>query len=143
MSATAPSPCASTARRAYELSTPENQQALRLEGEQLARGPLSNGAGVTEDASVSTHSRRPLVLDVSERAKREVLRVLREDPSLQIVDRFDEQREQLGQIRPIATAPGHSTRASAGCTTRGVARSCGSSGPVPSPRCASTATTTS
>ena len=85
---------------AYELSTPENQQALRLEGEQLSRGPQSNGAGVTEDASVSVHSRRPLVLDVSERAKREVLRVLREDPSLQIVDRFAEQREQLAQVRP-------------------------------------------
>ena len=91
-----------TFRRAlsYELSTPENQQALRLEGEQLARGPQSLGAGVVEDDSVAMQSRRPLVLDVSERAEREVLRILREDPALQIVDRFEEQREQLSQLVP-------------------------------------------
>ena len=85
---------------AYELSTPENQRALRLEAEQLARGPLSVGAGVVEDDSPSMHARRPLVLDVTERSQREVLRVLREDPSLQIVDRFEEQRHQLSQIVP-------------------------------------------
>ncbi|MGB7104833.1 MAG: Rv1355c family protein [Acidimicrobiales bacterium] len=84
----------------YELSTPENQQALRLEGEQLARGPQSLGAGVVEEDSAAMRSWRPLVLDVGERAQREVLRVLREDPSLQIVDRFDEQREQLSHLTP-------------------------------------------
>jgi molybdopterin/thiamine biosynthesis adenylyltransferase len=84
----------------YELSTPSNQQALRLEGEQLSRGPLTIGAGVQEQQSTSTQSRRPLVLDVTERAQREVLRVLRADPSLQIIDRFEEQRDQLAEIKP-------------------------------------------
>ncbi len=84
----------------YELSSPENQQALRLEGEQLSRGPVSVGAGTVEEASTSMRSRRPLLLDVAERAHREVLRVLREDASLQIVDRLDEQREQLSEITP-------------------------------------------
>ena len=41
-----------------------------------------------------------MVLDVTERSQREVLRVLREDPSLQILDRFDEQIAQLDEIRP-------------------------------------------
>jgi molybdopterin/thiamine biosynthesis adenylyltransferase len=84
----------------YELSTPSNQQALRLEGEQLSRGPLTIGAGVQEEQSTSTQSRRPLILDVTERAQREVLRVLRADPSLQIIDRFEEQRNQLAEIKP-------------------------------------------
>jgi molybdopterin/thiamine biosynthesis adenylyltransferase/nitroreductase len=84
----------------YELSTPENQLALRLEGEQLARGPIPLGAGTVDENSTSMRSRRPLVMDVSERSHREVLRVLREDSSLQIVDRFEEQREQLSQITP-------------------------------------------
>jgi nitroreductase len=84
----------------YELSPPENQRALRLEGEQLARGPVTVGAGVVEAASTAMQARHALILDVTERAQREVLRVLREDPSLQIVDRFSEQREQLGQIVP-------------------------------------------
>jgi molybdopterin/thiamine biosynthesis adenylyltransferase len=84
----------------YELSSPANQQALRLEGEQLSRGPISIGVGVLEAESTSTQSRRPLVLDVTERAQREVLRVLRADPSLQIIDRFEEQREQLAEVKP-------------------------------------------
>jgi len=84
----------------YELSTPENQRALRREGEQLARGPVTAGVGVVKDDSTAMHARRPLVLDVTERAQRETLRVLREDPSLQIVDRFADQRTQLGQIVP-------------------------------------------
>ena len=88
---------------AYEWSTPDNQQALRLEAEQLARGPATRGAGVVSDESTAMQSRRPLVLDVHERSQREVLRVLREDPSLQIVDRFQEQREQLATIRPTPT----------------------------------------
>ena len=41
-----------------------------------------------------------MVLDVTERSQREVLRVLREDPSLQVLDRFDDQIAQLGEIRP-------------------------------------------
>jgi molybdopterin/thiamine biosynthesis adenylyltransferase/nitroreductase len=49
------------------------------------------------------HARRPFVLDVGQRAEREVLRVLREDPSLQILDRLDEQREQFARIIPTPT----------------------------------------
>jgi len=89
----------------YELSSPDNQQALRLEGEQLLRGPVMVGAGTVDDNSTAMRSRRPLLLDVGERAHREVLRVLREDPSLQIVDRLEEQREQLTEIKPSPARP--------------------------------------
>jgi molybdopterin/thiamine biosynthesis adenylyltransferase len=84
----------------YELSTESNQQALRLEGEQLSRGPSHVGPGVVDSDSIMMRSRRPVVLDVTERSQREVLRVLREDPSLQILDRFEEQVTQLGEVRP-------------------------------------------
>jgi nitroreductase len=86
----------------YELSTPSNQQALRQEAEQLSRGPMTSGAGVIEDDSTAMRSRKALVLDVSERSQREVLRVLREDPALQVIDRFEDQREQLSEIKPPA-----------------------------------------
>ena len=88
--------------QSYELSTPANQQALRQEGEQLSRGPMINGAGVIEDDSKAMRSRRALVLDVTQRSQREVLRVLREDPSLEVVDRYSDQRAQLEEIRPAA-----------------------------------------
>jgi len=87
----------------YELSSPENQLALRLEGEQLARGPRRLGIGPVESEAARNHSRRPLVLDVSQRSQREVLRVLRSDPALQIVDRYEEQRDQLSQVIPTPT----------------------------------------
>jgi molybdopterin/thiamine biosynthesis adenylyltransferase/nitroreductase len=87
----------------YELSSPENQLALRQEGEQLARGPRRLGLGPVESDDARNHSRRALVLDVSQRSQREVLRVLRSDPSLQVVDRYDEQREQLSQVIPTPT----------------------------------------
>jgi molybdopterin/thiamine biosynthesis adenylyltransferase/nitroreductase len=87
----------------YELSSPENQLALRLEGEQLSRGPRRVGLGPVDSDEMRNHSRRPLVLDVSQRSQREVLRVLREDPSLQIIDRYEEQREQLSNIIPAPT----------------------------------------
>ncbi|MGA7835349.1 MAG: Rv1355c family protein, partial [Acidimicrobiales bacterium] len=87
----------------YELSTPSNQQALRQEAEQLSRGPMTNGAGVVEEHSTAMRSRRALVLDVNERSQREVLRILREDPALQVIDRFEEQRAQLSEIRPAAS----------------------------------------
>ncbi len=85
------------------MSTPANQQALRQEAEQLSRGPMSSGAGVVEEDSTAMRSRRALVLDVSERSQREVLRVLREDQSLQVIDRFQEQRAQLSEINPPAS----------------------------------------
>jgi len=81
----------------YELSSPENQQALRLEGEQLSRGPASAG-GVEVLTSAQYHARRPLVLDVSKRSDREVVRILREDDTLQILDQYDEQRLQLQSL---------------------------------------------
>ncbi len=90
--------------RTYELSNPSNQQALRREAEQLLRGPTRLGASPIEPASARTRASRPLVLDVGERAQREVLRILREDASLQIIDRLSEQREQLAEIIPTPSA---------------------------------------
>ena len=83
-----------------EFSTPEARQTLRLEGEDLSRLPPSSDAGPVEAISTQSLSWRPLVLDVTTRVQREVLRVLREDPSLQFFDRFDEQRNELREIRP-------------------------------------------
>ena len=81
----------------YELSTPENQLALRRENEQLSRGPAV-AAGAVDDDSAQYHSWRPLVLDVTRRSQREVLRVLREDSALQVIDRYDEQRSQFDEL---------------------------------------------
>jgi molybdopterin/thiamine biosynthesis adenylyltransferase/nitroreductase len=86
--------------RSHELSTPEHQQALRREAEELSRGPARLGAGPVDEGSTRTRAWRPLVLDVGVRSHREVLRVLREDSALQIVDRLDEQREQLAETIP-------------------------------------------
>jgi len=86
--------------RIQELSTPANQQALRIEAEQLTRNPALLGAGPVPPASTRTRSWRPLVLDVRARDQREVFRVLREDTSLQVIDRLAEQREQLSEIIP-------------------------------------------
>ncbi len=91
--------------RSYELCTPPHQQALRREAEELLRGPARLGLSPIEPASTRTRACRPLVMDVGGRAHREVLRVLREDSSLHIIDRLAEQREQLGGIIPTpATA---------------------------------------
>jgi hypothetical protein len=86
--------------RSLELATPDGQQALRLEGEHLARGPGLLRSGPVSPDSTRTRAWRPLVLDVRARAQREVLRVLREDPALQVIDRLAEQREQLAEIKP-------------------------------------------
>jgi molybdopterin/thiamine biosynthesis adenylyltransferase len=86
--------------RTYELATPENQQAYRREAEQLLRGPSRIGEGPIEPPSTRNRASRPLILDVGERAQREVLRILREDSALQIIDRYAEQREQLAEIIP-------------------------------------------
>jgi molybdopterin/thiamine biosynthesis adenylyltransferase/nitroreductase len=86
--------------RTYELATPENQQAYRREAEQLLRGPSRSGEGPIEPASTRNRASRPLILNVGERAQREVMRILREDSALQIIDRFAEQREQLAEIIP-------------------------------------------
>ena len=84
----------------YELATTHHQRAMRLEAEQLSRGPSRSGASPVEPASTHNQSFRPLVVDVGERAQRETLKVLREDSSLLILDRLTEQREQLSQIIP-------------------------------------------
>jgi len=86
--------------RSHELSTPEHSQLMRLEAEQLSRSPSLLGAGPVSPASVRTRAWRPLVLDMRARDQREMLRVLREDPSLQVIDRLDEQRKQLAEIKP-------------------------------------------
>ncbi len=114
--------------RSYELSSPSNQQALRRESEQLLRGPARLGLGPIEPASTRTRAARPLVLDVGERAQREVLRILREDSALQIIDRLAEQREQLGEIIPPPASPSLK-RVRDGCTTRGAVPWCDSSLP--------------
>lgn len=90
--------------RTYELATPSHQQAMRREAEQLSRGPASIGLTMVEPDSVRTRAWRPMVLDVTHRSQREVLRVLREDSALQLIDRLEEQRSQLAQIIP-APAP--------------------------------------
>ena len=77
------------------------------------------------------------------RAHREVLQVLREDPSLQVLDRYPEQRSRARRRCDRPGAARCSTRASAGCTSPGAARSCACSRRGASPRFASTATATS
>jgi molybdopterin/thiamine biosynthesis adenylyltransferase/nitroreductase len=89
--------------RSHELSSPVHQQALRLEAEQLSRRGTSLGISPLEAASTRTQSWRPLVLDVAGRDQRETLRILREDSALQIVDRLEEQREQIAEIIPAPT----------------------------------------
>jgi len=91
--------------RTYELATSVNQQAYRREAEQLLRGPSRSGEGPIEPASTRNRASRPLILDVGERAQREVLRILREDSALQIIDRLAEQHEQLGEIIPPVSKP--------------------------------------
>jgi molybdopterin/thiamine biosynthesis adenylyltransferase len=86
--------------RTYELASALNQQAYRREAEQLLRGPSRAGESPVEPASTRNRASRPLILDVGERAQREVLRILREDSALQLLDRFAEQCEQLGEIVP-------------------------------------------
>jgi molybdopterin/thiamine biosynthesis adenylyltransferase len=88
----------------YELSTPENQLALRREAEQLSRGPVAP-AGAVADDTAQYQAWRPLVLDVTTRGQREVLRVLREESSLQILDQFEDQRSQLDAL--VDLKPSH------------------------------------
>ena len=89
--------------RSYEIADSEQQKLLRLESEQLERGPLESAGAVPAD-SYQYQAFRPIVLDVSKRAQREILRTLREDDSLQVLDRYDEQQTQLGSL--IDVAPG-------------------------------------
>jgi nitroreductase len=85
--------------RSHELCSPPHQLDLRLEAEQLSRRQPMNGRGPVDPLTAGV-SWRPVVLDVQSRAHREVLQVLREDPSLQVLDRYAEQRSELEAIRP-------------------------------------------
>ena len=86
--------------RIEELCTPPHRQALRVEGEELSRGPAPLGSGQLDAASTRTKAWRPLILDMKTRSQREVLRVLREDPSLQIIDRLADQQGELSKVLP-------------------------------------------
>ena len=86
--------------RSHELCSPSHQLDLRLEAEQLSRRATSRSCGPVEPIEDSGAPWRPLVLDMQQRSNREVLQVLREDTSLQLLDRYGEQREQLGELRP-------------------------------------------
>ncbi len=90
--------------RSLELSTPEQRQALRVEAEQLSRGPDTVRVGPIASDPKHTKAWRPMVLDVRLRDQREVLRVLRGDPDLQVIDRLDGQRAQLSDIKPTPPA---------------------------------------
>ena len=89
--------------RSHELCSPPHQLDLRLEAEQLSRRQPMNGRGPVDPLTAGV-SWRPVVLDVHTRAHREVLQVLREDPSLQVLDRYAEQRTELEAIRPTPGA---------------------------------------
>jgi hypothetical protein len=81
----------------YEMATPENQLSYRREAEQLSRGPVAPAGAIAMDTT-QYHAWKPLILDVTARGQREILRVLREESSLQILDRFEEQRSQLDAL---------------------------------------------
>ena len=84
-----------------EIASPEQREALRRDAEQLARGPREMVAREGEQSAIY-RSWRPLVLDVRQRSDREVLRTLREDNNLQLLDRFD---EQVNQLTALPDAP--------------------------------------
>ena len=132
-----PSPTTATARslsrggepayRAARARHTSRPSASRPSSSRAARS--APGSDPVEVDSPRTRSIRPLVLDVASRSHREVLRVLREDPSLQLVDRLAEQREPARRDDPRRPAPRWSTRGTGGSTTRGVGPSCGCSAP--------------
>jgi molybdopterin/thiamine biosynthesis adenylyltransferase len=90
--------------RTQEFCTAEERLAMRLESEQLSRSRVQQGPGPVATDATRTRSWRPLVLDVRLRDQREMLRVLREDPSLQVIDRLPEQRAQFAEIKSPPTA---------------------------------------
>ncbi len=89
--------------RANELCSPAHQLDLRLEAEQLSRRHAAPGTSPIDGPSEISRAWRPVILDVTTRAHREVLQVLREDSSLQVLDRYSEQREELEKLRPAPT----------------------------------------
>jgi hypothetical protein len=114
--------------RSQELSTPE-PAGLRLEASSSRAAPMPTAA--PSPPRLHQHgSWRPLVLDVRARDQREMLRVLREDPSLQVIDRLAEQRAQLSGVKP-APALARGRVRSAGSTTPGGGPWCACSDRVP------------
>jgi molybdopterin/thiamine biosynthesis adenylyltransferase/nitroreductase len=89
-----------TRARSHERCSASHQLDLRLEAEQLSRREWTPRGGPVGAVSSTSPSFRPLVLDVKRRAHREVLQVLRQDQSVQVFDRFPQQREQLESIVP-------------------------------------------
>jgi hypothetical protein len=83
-----------------ERGTPDQVRAIRVEAEELSRRPAVAVPGWPETQSKMTCAFRPLVLDARTRSDREVLRVLRRDEDLRIVDRLPSQREELQRIVP-------------------------------------------
>jgi molybdopterin/thiamine biosynthesis adenylyltransferase len=90
--------------RSHELCSEPHQLDLRLESEQLSRRQPVNGHGPVDQLSTSGAAWRPVILDLSTRAHREVLQVLRVDPALQVLDRYLEQRAELEALRPPPSA---------------------------------------
>lgn len=86
--------------RSHELCSPSHQLDLRLEAEQLSRSATAAKGGPVETVEALGASWRPVVLDMQLRAHREVLQVLRQDTSLQILDRYTEQQDQLAELKP-------------------------------------------
>ncbi|MHB8333471.1 MAG: Rv1355c family protein [Acidimicrobiales bacterium] len=86
----------------HDLSTPDHQRAMRIEAEQLTRGPASTGPSELDVASTRTRSWQPLVLDVTSRPHREMLQVLRGNDAIEFVDRLEAQE---GQLRDMVPAP--------------------------------------
>jgi molybdopterin/thiamine biosynthesis adenylyltransferase len=88
-----------TRARSVERCSPAHQLDLRLEAEQLSRKEWTPRGGPV-GAGATSSSFRAVILDVGRRSHREVLQTLRQDSSLQVLDRFDEQRAQLETIVP-------------------------------------------
>lgn len=89
-----------TRARSHERCSSSHQLDLRLEAEQLSRREWTPRGGPVGASASTEASFRPVVLDVRKRVHREVLQILRQDPSLQVHDRFPEQREQLEAVVP-------------------------------------------
>ena len=90
--------------RTQELCTPEQRLAIRLESEQLSRAERAPGGRTCSARSHADSFLAPVGARRPARDQREMLRVLREDPSLQVIDRLAEQRAQLSEIKPPPSA---------------------------------------
>lgn len=103
-----------------ELADPHQAELLRIETVQLASPPTADTAGRPSppdagrarqrpEASEGTgvggpsdtiHAWRPIVLSRTERAQREIIRLLAQDPAVQVADRLADQRRELSALLP-------------------------------------------